>query len=107
MGWRWRRSINLGGGARTTTTSRGMGLSWGIAGFRIGRSPAGSLWVSFTVPGTGISFFKYLGPQSQQAAAQQQQPVSALAPAPALPQNPPIAMTPNQRILDEIHRSKP
>lgn len=88
-------------------TSLGMGVSWGLAGFRIGRSPAGSLWVSFTVPGTGISFFKYIGSQSHQAAAQQQQAVPAQTPAPVLPQSPPLAMTHNQRILDQIRRSKP
>lgn len=106
MGWRWRRTINLGGGARTTMTSRGMGVSWGIAGFRIGKSPTGSIWVSFTIPGTGISFFKYLSSQGQQAAPQQQPSIPAQSSAPAL-QHAPNTMTANERILDEIRRSKP
>jgi hypothetical protein len=64
MGWRWRESVSLGGGARTTLTAHGMGISWGIGGLRVGRSPTGSLWVSFTIPGTGIGFIKYLSSQA-------------------------------------------
>jgi hypothetical protein len=87
-------------------TSRGVGVSWGLAGFRIGRSPTGSLWVSFTIPGTGISFFKYLSLQGVLSAPQQQQP-SVPAPPPALPQAPNPPLTANQRVLEEIRRAKP
>lgn len=99
MGWRWRKSISLGGGTRTTMTSNGMGVSWGLAGLRIGRSPTGSLWVSASIPGTGISFFKYLSPKAPQAT--QQQPVIQAPLASSIP------MTANQRILEDIRRKKP
>jgi hypothetical protein len=107
MSWRWRKSISLGGGTRTSMTSRGMGVSWGIAGFRVGRAPTGSLWVSFTIPGTGISFFKKLTRQSQQAVQQQpltrpQSPVTL-----SLPNSSIVTKTPNQRVLDEIRQFKP
>jgi hypothetical protein len=83
-----------------------MGISWGIAGFRVGRAPTGSLWVSFTIPGTGISFLKHLTRQSQQAAQQQplikpQSPVTL-----SLPTSPIVTKTPNQRVLDEIRQVK-
>lgn len=107
MGWRWRKSINLGGGARTTMTARGMGVSWGIAGFRIGRAPTGSLWASFTIPGTGISFFKYLSPKSKLAGTSQQPLIPVQAPlSTQLPHSSGTPMTHNQRVLDEIHSSK-
>ena len=106
MSWRWRDSINLGGAARTTITSSGVGVSWGFAGFRIGRSPTGSLWISYTVPGTGISFFRYLSSQGLPPTPQRQQP-SIPAPPPSLPQAPNPPLTANQRILEEIRRTKP
>jgi len=104
MGWRWRKSMNLGGGASTTVTSRGVGVSWGLAGFRLGRSPSGALWASFTVPGTGISFFKYLSSEKQSLPLPPQ--------TPSIPQSvPPAQLGPpppsNQWILDEMKRSKP
>ena len=113
MGWRLRRSISLGGGARSTMTSRGMGASWGLAGLRIGRSPTGSFWVSFTIPGTGISFFKYLSTRGHQNSPVSQPIPAALShpqrtrPAPTF--TPPAAgqLTANQRIVDEIMRKKP
>lgn len=103
MGWRWRKSISLGGGTRTTMTSNGMGVSWGLAGLRIGRSPTGSLWVSASIPGTGISFFKYLSPKAPQATQQQ----SAIQAPPSPPPATSIPITANQRILEDIRRKKP
>lgn len=114
MGWRWRRSINLGGGAKTTMTSRGMGMSWGLMGFRIGRTPTGSIWVSFTIPGTGISFLKYLsaqprlkaGQKPSMPAPQQTTPASKLL-QPIVTHSPSAPVTANQRILEEIRQMKP
>lgn len=61
MGWRWRRLFNLGGGVRMSTSTSGVGWSWGVGGFRIGTSPNGRKWISFGFPGTGLYFFRYLG----------------------------------------------
>lgn len=108
MGWRWRNSIHLGGGARSTMTSRGMGVSWGLAGFRMGRSPGGDLWVSFSIPGTGISFFKKLprlGNQTPTLPTGTQQSQTR-TPSP-LPQPPVNQLTANQKLLQAIKRTKP
>jgi hypothetical protein len=104
MDWRWRDSLNLGGGARATLTAQGVGVSWGFAGFRVGRSPTGSFWVSISIPGTGISFFRYLSrgsgfPSLPQLTVPQAQH--------NLPPTPNASLTANQRVLDEIRRSKP
>lgn len=106
MGWRWRKSANLGGGARATMTARGVGVSWGFGGVRVGISPAGPLWVSFTIPGTGIGFFKYLSSGAPAPAAPP--PIQNQPPAPVLPaQAPSGPTTANQKILAKIRRSKP
>jgi hypothetical protein len=60
MGWRWRKSINVGGGIRAILSRKGVGWSWGIPGFRIGKSADGSTWVSVGIPGTGLYFTKRL-----------------------------------------------
>lgn len=60
MSWRWRRVINLGGGIRTNMSRAGIGWSWGIPGFRIGKGANGSTWISVGLPGTGLYFIKRL-----------------------------------------------
>lgn len=107
MGWRWRNSINLGGGARATLSDRGMGVSWGLAGVRIGKSPTGSLWVSFSVPGTGISFFRYLSNKSPQIPQPLPRQPSVSAPQPSLESAPTTPLTANERVLKEIYKKKP
>lgn len=61
MGWRWRKVINLGGGLRANLSRNGLGWSWGIPGFRVGKGSTGSLWFSVGFPGTGVYFIKKLG----------------------------------------------
>ena len=39
MGFRFSKSIRLGGGARLNLSRRGIGASWGVKGFRVGVSP--------------------------------------------------------------------
>ena len=108
MGWRWRKSIGLGGGARTTISPNGVGFSWGFAGFRIGRSPTGFIWISFTIPLIGISFFRYINPRAR-ATLPNSASSSQVSSAPVTPsvttQSPPL--TANQRILEKIKRNEP
>jgi len=61
MGWRWRKVINLGGGLRANMARRGIGWSWGIPGFRVGKSAYGTIWISIGIPGTGLYFTRVLG----------------------------------------------
>ena len=35
MGWRYRKSINLGGGFRVNLSKNGIGYSWGVKGYRM------------------------------------------------------------------------
>jgi hypothetical protein len=60
MGWRLRRSITVGG-ARVNLSGSGIGWSWGVPGFRYGRTAVGRAYVSIGVPGTGIYWVHYFG----------------------------------------------
>ena len=56
MGFRFRRSINLGGGFKINLSKSGIGYSWGTKGFRIGRTARGTTRRTYSIPGTGISY---------------------------------------------------
>ena len=56
MGFRYRKSINLGGGFRINLSKSGIGYSFGGKGFRYTRTARGTDRVTFSVPGTGISW---------------------------------------------------
>lgn len=56
MGFRFRKSINLGGGFRVNLSKSGVGYSWGVKGFRATRTAKGRRRTTASIPGTGISF---------------------------------------------------
>lgn len=60
MGLNFFRSINLGGGVRLNLSKKGLGVSTGVPGFRVGVGPRGTR-VRATLPGTGIYYQKYIG----------------------------------------------
>ena len=53
------------GPIRTTLSKGGVGMSWGIPGFRIGVSANGRKYLTIGIPGTGIYFTKYFNQQTQ------------------------------------------
>ena len=55
MGFRFRKSINLGGGSRVNLSKRGVGFSAGTRGARYSVGPRGRGW-TFSIPGTGLSY---------------------------------------------------
>ena len=56
MGFRFRKSINLGGGFRINLSRSGIGCSWGTKGFRVTKTAKGTTRVTTSIPGTGISY---------------------------------------------------
>ena len=56
MGFRYRKSINLGGGFRVNISKSGVGYSWGVKGYRITRTADGRTRQTASKPGTGISY---------------------------------------------------
>lgn len=55
MGFRYRKSINLGGGFRINLSKSGIGYSWGTKGMRFTKKASGGTRSTFSIPGTGIS----------------------------------------------------
>jgi hypothetical protein len=107
MGWRWRKSIGLGGGVRTTISKNGLGFSHGFGGLRIGRSPSGDLWVSATIPGTGIGFFKSLSRNKNCQPIAQPVPIQHQPINPTTSGQPVSPQTPNQLLLEKMKKLKP
>ncbi len=56
MGWRYRKSVNLGGGFRINISKSGIGYSWGVPGYRHTYSANGTQRKTYSIPGTGISY---------------------------------------------------
>ena len=57
MGWSFRKTLNLGGGFRLNLSKRGIGVSGGVKGFRVGLGPRGKR-LQISIPGTGIYYRK-------------------------------------------------
>ena len=56
MGWRIRKSINLGLGFRINLSKSGIGYSWGFPGYRTTKLANGGTRQTYSIPGTGISY---------------------------------------------------
>ena len=56
MGFRFRKSINLGGGFRVNLSKSGVGYSWGTKGVRFTKTAKGKRRTTSSIPGTGISY---------------------------------------------------
>lgn len=55
MGFRFRKSINLGGGFKVNLSKSGVGYSWGTKGVRYTKTATGKNRTTISIPGTGIS----------------------------------------------------
>lgn len=58
MGFRFRKSINLGKGFRVNLSKSGPGFSWGTKGFRLTKKAGGGFRSTAYIPGTGMSYTK-------------------------------------------------
>ena len=56
MGFRYRKSINLGGGFRINLSKSGIGYSWGTKGYRVTKTARGTTRKTYSIPGTGLSY---------------------------------------------------
>lgn len=61
MGWRLRKSINLGLGFRINLSKSGIGYSWGFPGYRTTKLANGGTRQTYSIPGTGISYVEQQG----------------------------------------------
>lgn len=72
MGFRLRKSINLGGGFRINISKSGVGYSWGIPGYRITKTAKGKTRRTYSIPGSGISYVSESSGKSNQNKKVQQ-----------------------------------
>lgn len=56
MGFRFRKSINLGNGFRVNVSKSGVGYSWGTKGVRFTKTATGKSRKTVSIPGTGLSY---------------------------------------------------
>lgn len=56
VGFRYRKSINLGGRFRINLSKSGVGYSCGIKGYRVAKTSRGTTRRTASIPGTGISY---------------------------------------------------
>lgn len=61
MGFRFRKSISLGGGFKINLSKSGIGYSWGTKGYRISSTARGTTRRTYSIPGTGISYVNETG----------------------------------------------
>jgi hypothetical protein len=59
MAIRFHRSLKLLPGVRLNLGKRGIGISAGVRGFRVGVDSRGKAYTSAGIPGTGLSVRKY------------------------------------------------
>lgn len=58
MGFRYRKSINLGGGFRINLSKHGVGYSWGVPGYRVTKTATGRTRKTYSIPGTGLGYIE-------------------------------------------------
>lgn len=66
MGIRYRKSINLGGGARLNLSKSGVGFSVGTKGARLTKTAKGTTRSTLSIPGSGISYVSETGKSGKQ-----------------------------------------
>ncbi|GEA16296.1 hypothetical protein E308F_25400 [Moorella sp. E308F] len=76
MGWRFRKSIRIAKGVRLNLSKRGVGLSVGGKGFRVGIGPRGA-YTSTSIPGTGLYSINYFGKNKSRDFSKAEQNVSS------------------------------
>lgn len=79
---RFRKTFNLGGGAKITVSPKGVGGSIGVKGARVGRGTDGKTRVSASIPGSGLSYQHTVGSGKNRTSATQQQVPAPMPPAP-------------------------
>ena len=69
MGFRFRKSLNLGCGFRINLSKSGIGYSWGSKGFRVTKTATGRTRTTASIPGTGISYVEESSNNNQKPTA--------------------------------------
>lgn len=107
MGFRFSKRVNLPGGFRLNFGAKGLGVSWGVRGFRVGMGPNGAQYTA-SVPGTGASWSGGIGDGAPASKSRSKgAPKSAPRPAPADPAAAVAAHEAHLQQLVSLHRVAP
>ena len=71
MGFRMRKSINLGRGFRINLSKSGIGYSWGVPGYRVTQTAKGTTRRTYSIPGTGLSYVDETGKKNNRQSVPQ------------------------------------
>ena len=83
MGFRFRKSTNLGNGFKVNLSKSGVGYSWGTKGVRYTKTASGKKRTTFSMPGTGISYVTESGDKKKAQKKKVAQPTNSFsAPSP-------------------------
>jgi len=110
MGFRFSKRINLPGGFRLNVGTKGLGVSWGVRGFRVGVGPNGAKYTA-SLPGTGASWSGGIGGGAPGSAKGTAPPASRAVSAPrAAPVDPAAAVAAHEALVQQLislHRVVP
>jgi len=65
MSWSFRRSFSLGKLLRLNVSKRGLGVSVGVPGLRVGLGADGKLRRTLSIPGTGLRETEVIGGETK------------------------------------------
>ncbi len=78
MGFRYRKSINLGCAFRINLSKSGVGYSWGVPGYRVTKPSRGGTRKTYSLPGTGISYVESSGGTKRRTQAPHNESAEAI-----------------------------
>lgn len=87
MGFRYRKSINLGGGFRVNLSKSGVGYSFGGKGYRYTKKAGGGTRTTASIPGTGLSYVHDSSSKKRSSSGGKATPKSTPAQVPAVVEN--------------------
>ena len=87
MGFRYRKSINLGGGFRVNLSKSGVGYSFGGKGYRYTKKAGGGTRTTTSIPGTGLSYVHETGGKKRSNSGGRATPNKTPAQVPAIVEN--------------------
>ena len=69
MAWRFRKSFKIAPGVRLNVSKKGLGVSAGVKGARVGIGPGGRTYTSTSIPGLGLYSINYSNGSRSRAAS--------------------------------------
>ncbi len=106
MGWRIKKSLNLGLGFRINLSKSGIGYSWGFPGYRTTKLANGGARQTYSLPGMGIAYIEQQGGNNKKSNKNYNERSKLILGETEAYENTPIEdIKKNDPILREINRA--